>query len=255
MDLIKREQKLAVDVPAEFADLFNIAGNMEGVVPRLPQIKIIHQGQLFEFSDGSKDGEFEGVILDQHPANAWWEQSATESGGSSVPDCFSMNGVTPYPQCEEGETNNKCCINRQSDKCEDCPQNQYGSDTKTGKGKACKNMKRVMVLMEGSTLPRRLTVTPTSLKSFDNYMTQLVDRGLPYPAVVTSFFLEKKIAGTNTYSEIKFVFKRILSKEELVIIGKLIRSNKDIARGQEIVAEEYGSSNETKDTPESDIPF
>ena len=37
--------------------------------------------------------------------------------------------------------------------CADCPHNQWGTDPKGGKGKACKNMVRVYVLQEGCAFP------------------------------------------------------------------------------------------------------
>jgi len=241
MEITVRD-KLAVDIPAEVAEFFKLSANMEGVVPRLPQIKIIHQGQLYKMPDESKITEFEGVLLDHHRANAWWEKQATENEPAKIPDCFSMNGIEPIPGSE----------NLQAELCEECPQNQYGSDQKPGsKGKACKNMKRTMVLMEGSTLPRRLTVTPSSLRSFDDYMTSLYDRGIPFPAAVTKFRLEEKKAGTNIYSEMIFSFQRILKPVELIKVAEFIQKNRDQARTQIIKAEEYGAVPEEK----SDIPF
>lgn len=236
---VAEQSNLAVEIPQELADTFNIANNMEGVIPRLPQIGIIHRGQLFEMPDESKVEDFEGVILDQHPANAWWEKDISESGGNSIPDCFSMNGINPAESCE----------NTQSTKCSDCKQNQFGSDTKTGKGKACKNMKRLHVLMEGSLLPRRLTIPPTSIKSFEGYMTGLVDRGLPYNCVVTKFSLAKKTSDTFEYAEVKLIKDRVLKKEELVAVAGFIKQYKDESRKQEIHADEY--VNET----EEDEPF
>ena len=137
---VAESSNLAVEIPVELQDVFDISKNMEGVVPRLPQIGIIHRGQLFEMPDESKIDSFEGVILDQHQANAWWEKDISESGGNAMPDCFSLDGIT------SDVTQEKC----QNDKRAICKQNQFGSDPKTGKGKACKNMKRLHILMEGS---------------------------------------------------------------------------------------------------------
>jgi len=246
-DLAVTEGKLAVEIPDELKELFAISGNMEGVTPRLPQIKIIHRGQMFEMPDDSKITSFEGIILDQHPANAWWEKDMSESGGAAIPDCFSMDAMRPDPKCE----------NRQFENCKDCPQNQFGSDSKTGKGKACKNMKRLHIIMEGSTLPRRLTIPPTSIKSFELYMTGLVDRGLPYAAVVSMFTLDKKETEAFEYSEVKILKERVCEKDELFSVADFIRQFRDDARKQEIHADEYQSSNsEAKaEEPESDIPF
>ncbi len=220
---------LAVDIPNDVKDLFNISGNMEGVVPRLPQIKIIHAGQLFKMPDESKVGDFEGVILDQHPANAFWEKDMSESGGSAVPDCFSMDSITPDKKCEK----------KQFENCTDCPKNQFGSDRKGGNGKDCKNMKRLHVLMEGSLLPRRLTIPPTSIRSFETYMTSLVDSGLPYGCVISKFTLSPKEYDGVEYSVVDIVRMRVATKEEISTIAAFIKQYKQSARKQEIRKDEY----------------
>jgi hypothetical protein len=237
------KQETSVTIPDEFKDVFDLKQNTEGItVPRLPQIKIIHRGQLFEMPDESKIESFEGIILDQHAANAWWEKDISETGGNAPPDCFSMDGQYP------GEGVNL----KQNENCKDCKQNQFGSDPKTGKGKACKNMKRLHVLMEGSLLPRRITTAPSSIASFETYLTTLTDRGIPYPCCVTVFSLAKKVSESFEYSEVKFNFDRILNPQELDKIAELIKTYKQTARKQEIRAEEYMSENNSAN---DDIPF
>lgn len=243
---VAESSDLSVEIPAEVSEFFDISKNMEGVVPRLPQIGIIHRGQLFEMPDESKVEKFEGILLDQHPANAWWKEDISATGGGSMPDCFSLDGIIP------DLTQPKC----QSDKCAACKQNQFGSDLKTGKGKACKNMKRLHILMEGSLLPRRLTIPPTSIKSFETYMTSLVDRGLPYAAVVSIFGLDKKISEGFEFAEVKITKDRVLKKEELITVANFIRQYRDAARRQEIHADEYSNSQDKKtQQQDSDIPF
>lgn len=243
MELTKKPQTSNdLQIPDELKDVFDVSQNTEGITPRLPQIKIIHRGQLYEMPDDTKVPSFEGIILDQHPANAWWEKDISESGGNAIPDCFSLDAITPEPNSEK----------LQSQKCADCPQNQFGSDKKTGKGKACKNMKRLHILMEGSSLPRRLTVPPTSIKSFESYLTNLIDRGLPYACCVSTFSLAKKVSESFEFAEIKLNLDRVLNKEELIYVAKLIKQYKEEARHQEIRADEYVADEGSED---SDIPF
>ncbi len=255
MDLVKK-QEMAVEIPQEVAALFDLSNNMEGAVPRLQQVKIIHAGQLFEMPDGSKPETFEGVIIDKHAARAWWEASSGEGTPASMPDCFSMDGIYPSPDSEK----------KQCDECKKCPMSQYGSDPKTGKGQACKDMRRVMVLTNGSLLPKRFTIGPTSLANFDDYTTALFDMGLPYAVVVTEFSLERREAGTNVWSVIKATKKQILSREEILKVAEYIKKYKDAARIQDIKADEYYTdSDENKENtdfnyganaePESDIPY
>jgi len=245
--------KMAVEIPPELQAFFPITNNLTGVIPRLQQIGILHSAQMFKMPDESKVEAFQAVIMDQHAANAWWEKPATEESGTKVPDCFSMDGIVPS---EDSEL-------MQNKTCKGCKQNEYGSDPK-GNGKACKNMKRLHVIMEGSLLPRRFTVPPSSLRSFDTYMTSLFDKGLPYACVVTEFLLKEKKAGTNVYSEVVFSRNRVLVKDELYKVAEFIKKFQDAAANQEIRADEYqdaekveqtNNNNEPPPVDENDIPF
>lgn len=161
------------------ADLFDLKDNMEGVEARLPRIKIIHQGQLFEMPDEEKVQSFTGIILDQCRANAWWKKSYDEGGSGNPPDCFSPDGIAP-----------KFCELPQAESCAKCEKNEYETAEK-GKGKACKNTKRVHILMDGQLLPLRLTLPPSNLRQIDTYISLLTSRAIPYQIAITEFTLAK----------------------------------------------------------------
>lgn len=230
-DIVVKEDLL----PTEFKNYFNLKENMEGVAPRLPQISIVHQAQLFTMPDDTQVKEFEGIILDTNRINAWWEISYDESGGGTPPDCFSMNGIEP----------DRGCPNVQAATCSECEKNQFGSDIgpkgEAKRGKACKNMKRVHTILDGEMLPHRLTLPPSNLKAIDIYISLLTSKGVPYQLVMTSFKL-KAVQNKEgiKYSEID------LSKNELITdsgkameIKRLLSEFKGIMRGQEIVYDEY----------------
>ena len=177
-EIAVREDMEVAGIPDELAGIFSPKESMEGVEIRLPQIKILHQGKSFEMADGETVREFQGVILDVNNVNAYWKVSFQESGGGTPPQCMSTNGARPDPMAEE----------MQSELCKPCKQNQFGSDG--GRGKACKNMKRIHVLLEGQHFPNRLTVPPTSMKFVDQYLSLLLNKGTPYELVVTKFSLK-----------------------------------------------------------------
>lgn len=212
----------------ELAGMFDLKDNMAGVEARLPQIGIIHQAQMFEFPDGEKHASFTGTILDISRINAWWEQSFDETGGGVPPDCFSMDGITPDPFSG----------NRQNSECRSCTQNSFGSDG--GRGKACKNMKRVHILLEGEMLPHRLTIPPSNLKAVDLYVSLLTSKGIPYQLVKTEFSLGKaKNKDGITYAEIQM---KNIGTTDSVEEARRIKAIRDeflgVMRGQEIKAEE-----------------
>jgi len=229
-ELATKEQS-EENLPAELKAKFDLKQNMEGVTPRLPQISIVHQAQLFTFPDETQLKEFEGIILDTNRINAWWEQSYDETGGGTPPDCFSMNGVEPDLNCNMP----------QAKRCAECEKNKFGSD---GRGKACKNMKRVHIMLEDEMLPLRLTLPPSNLKAIDMYISLLTSKGMPYQLVVTNFKLKKTQNKDGiAFSEINPEKVRIITdSEKAEFLSKMLKEFKPVMRGQEIVMEEYGSS-------------
>lgn len=179
----------------QYSGLLDLADNMDGVEARLPQISIVHQGQMFKFSDSDrKASEIVGIILDSNRCNAWWAEAYT--GEKTPPSCASLDGIKPMPDSELP----------QAAVCLECPQNQFGSDIndkgEPAPGKACKNMRRLHVLMEDSMIPYRLTLPPSGLKAWDQFATALTGRALPYQAMTVKITLRSaQNKGGIEYSE------------------------------------------------------
>ncbi len=209
-------------------ELFNLQDNIEGVKPKLPDIKIHHQAGMFELPTGAKVETFPAIIIDQFPTNAFWKESFGDSGGGTPPDCFSMNGRTSDPSGE----------NVQSKNCGPCPMNAFGS---AGRGKACKNMKRVHVLIDGSSYPHRITIPPTSLDAFDQYVTTVTDMGIAYQLVYTEFSLSS-VANKEgiAYSEIKLkIISAIKDMETAQAIKTQMTQWYEAMRGDPIISDDY----------------
>ena len=158
-----------------------------------PQVKIPSGGQLsFELpnpldpDDPTPCKTIEGVIVLQQTANAYWQDSDTTG---APPDCSSDDGATGY-----GTPGGQCAA---------CPLNAFGSG-EGGKGKACKNMKNLYILQDGSPMPLLLPLPPTSLKAFRQYANNLRFAGLGLSGVVTCIGLKRQESGGNTYSVATF---------------------------------------------------
>lgn len=219
-------------VPVVGADLFDVRDQMEGVEAQLPQIKIIHQAQMFMFPDGTKKETFRGVILDMNRTNAYWTESFDDSGGGSPPACSSLNGVVPEPGSEDPQSPTNSCL--------DCPQNKYGSDKK-GKSKACKNMKRIHILVEGSLMPFRLTVPPSNLKAVDLYVSLLTSLGTPYQLVVSEFSLRTAANKDGIeYSELHLenVGPSVKNTEEAQALKDMLGQWRNVMRGEMVTGSE-----------------
>ncbi|MBT8489904.1 MAG: hypothetical protein KJN62_02530 [Deltaproteobacteria bacterium] len=216
---------------------FPLQENLDGVTPRFPQIGIIHRAQMFDMPGLAKVSELTGIILDTNNVNAYWKTPFQESGGGTPPDCFSRDGITPEQSSSE----------LQSDSCYNCPQNQWGSEIKDGtpgNGKACKNMKRVHVMLENELAPFRLTLPPSSIMATDNYIFRLTSKGLPYQIVNTIFRLkESKNKQGISYSEIVFDAGETISRDMMLQVKRLRDEYLSAMREQYIdPAEFYGDN-------------
>jgi len=139
-----------------------------------------------------------GIIIFFKDENAYWKEKY--DGSNNPPDCYSSDGLVG-----EGTPGGSCAH---------CPLNQFGSDEE-GLGKACKNMRTLFLIREGSILPLAVTVPPTSLKEAKKYFLRLAASAIPYCGVITELTLEKDKNNSGIeYSKIKFSMKGRLSAED-----------------------------------------
>ena len=214
---------------------------MEGLEYSFNRVKIPAGGGLtFEVPGDNPDSpdsvkELIGVIVDHHPVNAFW--SDKYSGQNNPPDCSSMDG--------------KKGIGKPGGACSSCPYNDFGS-AEDGKGKACKNMRRIYLLPEGDLFPLLITLPPTSIKSFSDYIAKrIITKGLRSYSVVTKITL-KRVQNSNgiSYSQAQFSLLNKLPDEIVQQLAAYSADLKKMTRKIEIVDEydEFSSN-------EGDIPF
>jgi len=223
-------QKISND---QKSDLFDPKENLSGIDVRLPQIGIIHQGQLFLMPDGSKRESFKGHILDISRANAYWITPFSESGGGVPPDCFSVDGINPNHSSSE----------LQADSCSEskCSMNVFGSDPGGGRSKACKNMRRVHIVIEDYLMPFRLSAPPSSITPVEMYASTIQGSGCPYQLVVTEFSLKESSNKDGIkYSELVLTKVSDVDQfEEASRIKKLHLQWLSVMREQYVTSDEY----------------
>jgi hypothetical protein len=195
-----------------------------GTVP-FDQVKVPSGGSLaFEVPGEDPDrpetaAELAGIIIVHHPVNAYWKDAF--NGGNEQPDCSSLDGKRGLV-AETGELR----------ACEGCPYNAFGSASDGSNGKACKNGHRIYLLRSGEALPILLTLPPTSLKAFRDYLAKrVVLRGKRCYNVITKITLSKaKNSGGIVYSTCNFVKTGDLSGEEIEAIRPTVEWVQETAR-------------------------
>lgn len=136
------------------------------------------QGEDDDDTDAMK--EIKAVIVFTHRVNAYWPGAYGDGDQNQPPLCSSMDGKTGV-RTENGEVMD----------CERCPFNQYGTAGENKRGKACKNMRRLYLMMNGDPNFYLLTVPPTSIREVNKQLTKILGGGTPYIGMVVSFTLKK----------------------------------------------------------------
>lgn len=153
-----------------------------------PSNKIATKGKVFTLPDGKTGTELQVIVLDWRHVLAHYP-GAYNANNPQDPDCFAVGASKPESGLLAPHANIK---KPHAENCRDCPKNQWKSAA-NGKGKACKNQVRLMVVAAGDVLegkevqPMTLYVSPTGLKGFNAYVTDLANyHGLDLMQVVTN---------------------------------------------------------------------
>lgn len=242
------ESKEVFAVPALGGDIGELmAEEMEGMTMTFDRVKIPSGGGLaFEVPGDDPESpdmekEIVGVIVDHHAVNAYWAEAY--SGQNVQPDCASMDGKI-------GEV----YATGEKKPCNNCPFNEWGS-ADDGRGKACKNMRRIYILREGELFPVLLTLPPTSLKNFSSYVAKrVVGRGKRTSAVITKVALKKATSsGGIAYSQATFT-KMVdeLPENNARAMHEYATQIKSITRNLEVNTDDYYEADNPGDDPSLD---
>lgn len=167
------EEEVTPNLPVNIED--QIKKELEaqrGQLGALPSNKIALKNKKFTLPDGqSTPGPFEAIVLDF----VWFMvhyPGAYNSNNPQQPDCFAVGRdkpdgglLLPHATVEKPLAAN----------CGACEMNEWGS-APTGKGKACKNQRRLVVIppkFDENTEPMTMYVSPGGLKNWDSYVSRL----------------------------------------------------------------------------------
>lgn len=155
------------------------AGGFSTVSIKGKQFSVVKDGDRSIIEDprtGDPASSIQVAILRVNPglSKAYYARGF-EEGVEAKPDCFSNDGVKPDANAPEPQA--KSCAN--------CPFNAFGSAT-TGKGKACRDTKRMAIAtVDNLEEPMMLRVPATSLKNLALYGKLLTDKGVATHFVAT----------------------------------------------------------------------
>jgi hypothetical protein len=171
-------------------------------VGALPANKIATKGKVFTMPDGQEGpGPLDVIIIDFAWLMAHYP-GVYNSANPQQPNCFAVGRENP----EGGSLKPHESVEKpQGTDCKVCPKNEWGS-AQTGRGKACKNQRRLLVMPTNSdeeTEPMTLYVSPGALKNFDAYITRLKNEHGCLPAQVVT---EISFDPHQSYPSLMFKF-------------------------------------------------
>ena len=207
---------------------------------------------------------FTAIIAVSQKARAFWPNKDTQG---IPPLCASPDGVRGWFDTESDQAKDAALLhvkhpalgkldNGGPYDCARCPLAQWGSGD--GRGQACKSLRRLMVLVDGWSMPAILTVPPTSIKALDFYASARArTRGQSYFTTWTEFGLsEKKSDSTNIkYKVLTLTPGRALDEAETAEVIAIRHQYAQMVRELGITGEDYdtgGDIVEQSVEPDSD---
>lgn len=195
-----------------------------------PSISMINtKGGIMKIGDVVVPGNQLDVIILASAFENQWFKNKYDPNKRENPSCFALSldgeGMAPHPEGTEIQFDGLCA---------DCPNFEWGSDPKGGRGKACKEKRRLALLPatclnDGNVLTAELALlTPpvTSVKNWSNYVNSLrATQGRPPWGVVTNISLHPH--AKNQF-EVRFSYNFSIGDQYLGDVSQRIAAVEEI---------------------------
>lgn len=128
--------------------------------------------------------------------------------------------------------------------CMGCPMAQWGSAGGERRGQACKDLRRLLLYVEGWTMPALMTLPPTSAGAFDSYSSAMQrTKGKSYFTQWTVIDLSSESSTTGIkYSVAKFSAGGPLTAEQQYAVFQLRKDYAQLVREKAVDVEDYDVS-------------
>jgi hypothetical protein len=88
-----------------------------------------------------------------------------------------------------------------------------GEDPATAKGKAVSNYRILYVMMAGREVPMEMIIPSTSISSYDEYLSSLIQRGIPVQGIVTKFTQQQQSKNGQRFCTALFTMEAELDDQ------------------------------------------
>lgn len=207
----------------------NFKESSDGIDFRPQRYKINKDAQVFVDPFGTSIDELVGAVLYKQKVRGLWEE------GNTTPLCSSFDAIEGI----DGEGNRRKCAN--------CPRNAWGSG-KDGKGKECKEMRRIFLLTKDNALPIQVSFPPTSISVVDNFFSARITNKIPDIAKEVKFSLTKGSNGSYSFAVAVLKNGQDFEPSKILEMNRLRNKFVDGWRQIALDDDEYIQGNETAGT-------
>ena len=182
---------------------------------------ITTSGGVMKYRDNPIAGNSLEVIVLSSPVERLYYTSRYDPTNNAPPSCFALGSTIT------GLKPSHLSDSPQSELCETCPKNQWGSATNGGKGKACSEKRRLFLMTADSADSANavslgevaaLRIPVTSVKGYSTYVQTVASTvKRPLAAVVTKVSLVP-----DPKTQFKIVFSFVKTIEDIDVIKSLI---------------------------------
>lgn len=213
----------------------------------------------FQFNSGEMEATLTGVVALAQTVRGYWP---TDKITSLPPLCSSPNGQSGYwsnvdDQKQIQQAQQTALPHRaiellsyrdqefpESFDCKSCVMNQWGSAPGGGRGKGCKEMRRLLIILDGHTMPAVLTLPPTSLKNYDEFFSGIVGMGQKY-WLTRIELTQTKVEGEYPHGIVNF--KRdpqSLDPEQIRAVIAIRQAYESLIKERPVTSGEYAQTEE-----------
>ena len=198
-----------------------------------------------------KESTFDAIVLIAQKTRGYWPKR----GLGNPPLCSSSDGTYGTFAIEPDEDDLEAAKSADSPHsyfvvgpqkrfdCSTCALNEWGSEHqegRSGRGKACKEMRRLLILINGWSMPAILTLPPTSLRTWEGYRSRLISKRSAVFAVWTKFELEQAEAtGGEKYDTVQVTDTGSLDLSTLKAVREVRKAWASHVKSMDVVGDDY----------------
>ncbi len=199
------------------------------------RVKIIKETQMFADSLGNSFDELKGVMIARQSTRGYWPKV----GSDKRPVCSSLDGKIGRLRHDEADGS----VSFEDRHCKGCELNEWGSAIDehgvASAGKACKEMRRIYIQPPGAMFPSYISLPPTSLNDWDNFVSGRLNAGIADIKVQVTLTLLGSNNGKFDFSVIKGKNGPPLKPLEIIEFKKIKQQFEDKLLGMDVEAEDY----------------